>query len=122
MSIKNKVEDPMPPFQSVEQRMIDLAERGLHPFYKKYLSMARQIKMQKNENKLELRQPYKCKNGPIRPEEMPEHLKVSKEIMEKKNIFADFKGVELPRQMLVKIIEIDQNEKPTLEKKIKSSK
>lgn len=116
LSIKNNLEDPMPPFQSVEQRMLDLAERRLHPFYKRYLSMARPMNIEEDKNTLELRQPYKCKSGPIQLEDIPAHLKLSKEVLETKNIFADFKGVELPKQMLAKIIEIEENRKPTLEK------
>lgn len=30
--------DPMPPFQSVELRLIELSERKLHPLYKKYVT------------------------------------------------------------------------------------
>jgi len=29
--------DPMPPFQSVELRLIELSERKLHPLYKKFV-------------------------------------------------------------------------------------
>lgn len=118
LSNKNNVNDPMPPFQSVEQRLIDLTERKLHPFYKRYMALPK--KDFTGPDSIETSLPhYKCKSGPIQVDEIPDVFKFNKELLEKKNIFADFKRVELPKQMLVRMVEIEKNRKPTLEKKKK---
>lgn len=43
--LKDKVDDPMPPFKSVEQRMLDLNQRKLHPMYKMYQSIPKKPKV-----------------------------------------------------------------------------
>lgn len=60
---------------------------------------------------------YKSRSGPIADDEYPAHLKLSKECLDRKNIFAEFKRAAPPRQLLVKMLEIKQNERPTLERK-----
>ncbi|EFA04937.1 uncharacterized protein LOC103313425 [Tribolium castaneum] len=119
LSNKDNVCDPMPPFKSVEQRMIDLSERKLHPFYKRFMSLPNKNFV--GEETPTGFAPYKCKSGPVKPEEIPENLQFNKQLLERKNIFADFKRVELPKQMVVRIVEMEQNRKPTLEKKGKKS-
>lgn len=116
LSNKDTTCDPMPPFQSVEQRMINLNEKKLHPFYKKYMSLPKKNFREEESPAIKF-PPYKCKTGPIKPEEIPENLQFNTQLLEKKNIFADFKRVELPKQMVVRIVEMEQNRKPTLEKK-----
>ncbi|KAJ3618390.1 hypothetical protein MTP99_006389 [Tenebrio molitor] len=118
LSNKDNVCDPMPPFQTVEQRMLDLTERKLHPFYKRYMAMPKRDREGAEAAKVPY-PPYKCKCGPVETDEIPDNLKFNKELLEKKNIFADFKRVELPKQMVVRIVEMEKNRKPTLEKKKK---
>lgn len=51
--LKDKQENPMPAFTSVEQRMMDLDERRLHPLYKKYqVTPKRVYKMSKKVDKV----------------------------------------------------------------------
>nr|XP_023024620.1 uncharacterized protein LOC111512703 [Leptinotarsa decemlineata] len=108
--LKN-VEDTMPPFESVEKRMLDLDERKLHPLYKKYIFLP------KKPSKLPVPKfTYKSRSGPVSSDEIPLKLKC-KEYMEKKNIFYDFKRVDPPRQLLARMLEMQLNEKPTMEKK-----
>lgn len=60
--LKKNIDDPMPPFKTVEQRMIDLDQRKLHPLYKKYQSMPKKPK----SNNSQLKTPvYKTRSGPI---------------------------------------------------------
>ncbi|CAH0549229.1 unnamed protein product [Brassicogethes aeneus] len=103
------VVDPLPNFESVEQRLLELSDHGLHPHYKKYMFMSR--KPSNEDNYLE----YKTKSGPINFEDLPEHFKISKQILERKNIYADLKRADPPRHLLAKVLEIRENAKPTLE-------
>lgn len=109
--LKEKQDDPMPPFTTVEQRMMDLDARRLHPLYKKYQMTPR--KMYKKAVKKE----YKTRSGPIAPDDYPVHLKFNKELLEKKNMYAEYKKVEPPQQLVAKILEIRQNARSTLERK-----
>ncbi|KAG5876658.1 hypothetical protein JTB14_029390 [Gonioctena quinquepunctata] len=112
--LKN-LEDPMPPFESVEQRMLDLDKRKLHPLYKIYMSFP------KKPSKMEMSKfSYKSRSGPVCSDEIPSRLKC-KEFLEKKNFFTDFKRVDPPRQLLAKMLEIQLNEKPTMERKTSAS-
>lgn len=63
------------------------SDKRLHPFYKKYLNVAKEVKICFPKTL------YKNKSGPVRLEEIPSQLKLSKELLESKNIFADFKRV-----------------------------
>ncbi|XP_072381123.1 uncharacterized protein [Diabrotica undecimpunctata] len=112
--LKN-VEDPMPEFQSVGQRLVDLADKKLHPLYKKYMMTPKPPRQLPTPKHL-----YKSISGPIKPDDIPSRFKFNKECLDRKNIYADFKRVEPPRQLLAKILEIQLNEKPTMEKKIKN--
>ncbi|KAJ8957886.1 hypothetical protein NQ318_001882 [Aromia moschata] len=100
--------DPMPPFESVERRLIELSERKLHPFYKRYLCVPR-----RKTNLTSPKHAYKSRSGPITADEIPAHLKIDKQCLEQKNIFSEFKRVEPPRQLLAKMVEIRRNERPT---------
>lgn len=69
--------------------------------------------------KLELRkssggQLYKTRSGPIMPDEFPEHLKINKDLLEKKNIPFEFKKAPPPQQMLARMVEMRKNERPKL--------
>lgn len=110
--LKDKQEDPMPTFTTVEQRMMDLNERKLHPLYKKYQVTPRRMYKMINKQK-----EYKTRSGPITPDDYPLHLKFNRELLEKKNMYAEYKKVEPPQQMVAKILEMRQNERPTLERK-----
>ncbi|XP_050301912.1 uncharacterized protein LOC126740082 [Anthonomus grandis grandis] len=107
--------DPMPPFQSVELRLIQLNERKLHPLYKKLMSIPKRSSSLKNSQ--ESLASYKTRSGPILPDEFPAHLKINREMFEKKNILYEYKKTEIPQQMLVRILEMKQNERPPLVKK-----
>ncbi|KAH1018374.1 uncharacterized protein LOC109546792 isoform X1 [Dendroctonus ponderosae] len=105
--------DPMPPFQSVELKLIELNERKLHPLYKKLMS----IPKKPSSKALNSKAPglyYKTRSGPVMPEEFPPHLKINKELFEKKNIFYDGKRALVPQQMLARMVEMKQNERPQL--------
>uniref|UniRef100_A0A6P7F5R5 Uncharacterized protein LOC114326600 n=1 Tax=Diabrotica virgifera virgifera TaxID=50390 RepID=A0A6P7F5R5_DIAVI len=112
--LKNVV-DPMPEFRSVGQRLVDLADKKLHPLYKKYMMTPKPPRQLPAPKHL-----YRSISGPIRPDDIPSRLHINKECLDRKNIYADFKRVEPPRQLLAKILEIQLNEKPTMEKKIKN--
>lgn len=103
----------MPPFTTVEQRMMDLDARRLHPLYKKYQVTPRKFYKMTKQQKTE----YKTRSGPVDPQDYPTHLKFNKELLEKKNMYAEYKKVEPPQQLVAKILEIKQNERPTLERK-----
>lgn len=47
--------------------------------------------------------------------DIPVQLKINKELLEQKNMYADYKRVEPPRQLMASIVEMQQNERPTLE-------
>lgn len=53
---------------------------------------------------------------------MPAQLKINKDLLVKKNMFADYKRVDPPRQMIARLLEIEQNATPTLERKLKLKK
>lgn len=110
--LKDKQDDPMPSFTTVEQRMMDLNERKLHPLYKKYQVTPRRLYKMINTQK-----EYKSRSGPITPNDYPLHLKFNRELLEKKNMYAEYKKVEPPQQLVAKILEMRQNERPTLERK-----
>ncbi|KAL1502563.1 hypothetical protein ABEB36_007688 [Hypothenemus hampei] len=103
--------DPMPTFKSVELRLVELSERKLHPLYKKFMSIPKKPKrffnMNGNIN-------YETRSGPIAPEQFPPHLKINREMLEKKNILCDYKRAEPPRQMLAQMVEMRLNERPQL--------
>ncbi|XP_023312928.1 uncharacterized protein LOC111693023, partial [Anoplophora glabripennis] len=65
---------------------------------------------------------YKSRSGPIADDEYPPHLKLSKECLDRKNIFAEFKRATPPRQMMAKMLEMRQNQRPTLERKDSAQK
>lgn len=112
--LKEKQDDPMPPFTTVEQRMMDLDARKLHPLYKKYqVTPRRMYKTNQNSKPVE----YKTRSGPVDPQEYPLRLKFNRELLEKKNMYAEYKKVEPPQQLVAKILELKQNERPTLERK-----
>lgn len=119
--LKEKQEDPMPTFTTVEQRMMDLDERRLHPLYKKYQVTPRKMYKMKNMGGGGSGRPshgeYKSRSGPVDPADYPVHLKFNKELLEKKNMYAEYKKVEPPQQLVAKILEMRQNERPTLERK-----
>ncbi|KAJ8911288.1 hypothetical protein NQ315_015291 [Exocentrus adspersus] len=108
--------DPMPPFTSVEQRLLKLCELKLHPEYKKHMSIPKPVDLSLPKHV------YKTRSGPIADDEYPPHLKVSKECLDRKNVYAEFKRAAPPQQLLAKMLEIKQNEKPTLERKLKKEK
>lgn len=129
--------DPMPPFQSVELKLIELNERKLHPLYKKsgkYFPFASffslnqpnsfrlmSIPKTSSSKALNSKAPglyYKTRSGPVMPEEFPPHLKINKELFEKKNIFYDGKRAQVPQQMLARMVEMKQNERPQLRMKV----
>lgn len=112
--LKNKQIDPMPAFTTVEQRMMDLNERRLHPLYKKYQVTTRKLyKMKEKQKKFD----YKTRSGPIAPKDYPKHLKFNNELLEKKNMYAEYKKVKPPQELVAKILEMQQNERSTLERK-----
>ncbi|XP_030747591.1 uncharacterized protein LOC115876056 [Sitophilus oryzae] len=113
-SLKGQV-DPMPPFESAEKRLIDLSERKLHPLYKRLMSIPKPPKPQPVPA---LRGSYKTRSGPVSPSDIPERLKLNKEAFEKKNIFCEFKKAHPPQQLMARLVEMNQNRRGTMEKKI----
>ncbi|XP_060534200.1 uncharacterized protein LOC132706727 isoform X2 [Cylas formicarius] len=110
-SLKDET-DPMPPFESVEKRLIDLSERKLHPLFKMLMSIP---KKPATRDPVTPNVSYKTRSGTILPEEIPERLKIDKGFFEKKNMFWECKRVEPPQQLIARIAEIKQNELPTME-------
>lgn len=110
--LKDKQEDPMPPYTTVEQRMMDLDERHLHPLYKKY-----QVTPRKICKRTKPTTDYKTRSGPVDPKDYPTNLKFNKDLLEKKNMYAEYKTVQPPQQLVAKMLEIQQNVRPTLERK-----
>ncbi|KAK4878867.1 hypothetical protein RN001_011373 [Aquatica leii] len=104
--------DPMPEFTTVEQRMLDLHEKKLHPFYKRYQNVTR-----RNVVILPSDCTYRYQNGPIKAKDVPTHIKYNHDLYKRTNIYSDFKIVEPPRSLIAKIIEIRQNQKRTMEPK-----
>lgn len=113
--LKDYTEDPMPPFTTVEQRMMDLNLRKLHPLYKMYQSIPKKTKLEYCKDAKTKK--YKTRSGPVGIHDIPEQLKINKQLLEKKNMFSDYKRVEPPRQMIARLVEIEQNATPTLERK-----
>ncbi|CAG9770744.1 unnamed protein product [Ceutorhynchus assimilis] len=112
--------DPMPAYETVALRMINLNDRRLHPLYKKLMTIPRKPKpviSSKPKTDTKLSNPassYQTRSGPVKPEDYPAHLKINKEMLQKKNIMCEFKRAEPPQQMLGRMVEIKQNERPTL--------
>lgn len=116
-SIKQTIDDPMPPFKSVEQRLLDLTDRRLHPFYKRYMSLPKTPQPPLTDLGKYPAETYYCHSGDVPPEEMPPHLRLNRELLDKKNMFADVKKADIvPKQMLVRMVEMEKNRKPTLDR------
>ncbi|KAF7281309.1 hypothetical protein GWI33_004870 [Rhynchophorus ferrugineus] len=113
-SLKGQV-DPMPPYETAEKRLIDLCERKLHPLYKRLMSIPKQPKPTPPQLPKAI---YKTRSGPISPADVPEKLKLNKEMFERKNIFHEFKKAQPPQQLMARMVEMKQNQRATLEKKI----
>ncbi|KAJ8946148.1 hypothetical protein NQ314_008970 [Rhamnusium bicolor] len=77
--LKN-IADPMPPFESVEQRLIHLSEKKLHPLYRRYLAMPPRKPPKITYPKFQ----YKSRSGPVTDEEIPAHLKLTRDNLNKK--------------------------------------
>lgn len=60
---------------------------------------------------------YKSLSSPITAEEIPVKIKFNKELLEKKNMYSEFKRIEPPRQLVGRLVEMKRNEKLTLEKR-----
>lgn len=111
---KQNAVDPLPHFTTVEQRMLDLTAKKLHPLYKRYLYVSRKS----NKVVLPEKPGYKTRSGPISPDDVPLQLKINRKLLEKKNMYSDYKRIEPPRQLLGKLIEIKQNEKQGLRRRM----
>lgn len=114
MGTKHEVEDPMPTFRSAEQRLLDLQDRKLHPAYKRYQGLR---KKPPTKQEMELEKYTSINFAKLEAEELPKQIRINTKLLETKNIFAEFKRVEPPKQLLGKLLEMKKNEKPTLEKK-----
>ncbi|KAF5287631.1 hypothetical protein FQA39_LY15834 [Lamprigera yunnana] len=101
--------DPMPPFTTVEQRMLDLNEKRLHPLYKRCKTLTRRPLVEPTQYK------YRCNCDPIDFKDIPKHFGYNIERMQHTNKYSEFKKVELPRQLVAKIIEMQQNKRRTIE-------
>lgn len=100
--------DPMPTFRSVPQRLLDLQDRKLHPFYKKYQGLSRKKKPRSQFNYPQ----YKNVNlDVILAEDIPKKINFNKELLEKKNLYSEFKKVEPPKQLVGRMIELEANMK-----------
>lgn len=76
------------------------------------MSIPKRPKLQLTKSSSE--QLYKTRSGPIMPDEFPAHLKINKELLEKKNIPFEFKKAQPPQQMLARMVEMRKNERPKL--------
>ncbi|XP_031330966.1 uncharacterized protein LOC116161672 [Photinus pyralis] len=102
--------DPLPHFTSVEQRLIELSDRKLHPSYKRHLNVNKKRMLD-----YPLSYTYKWHTGPCEPLDIPKHFKYNEELLDQKNIYAHYKRVEPPEQLTARIIEMRRNQKRTLE-------
>ncbi|GJQ85982.1 hypothetical protein Trydic_g21826 [Trypoxylus dichotomus] len=105
-------EDPLPTFRSAETRMLEMADKRLHPSYRTHCHIKKKH-VQEQKRKL-----YKTVSWPIDMHEIPARLNINKDILEKKNMeYMEFKRIEPPRQLIERIVEMERNTRPTLEKK-----
>ncbi|KAF5297968.1 hypothetical protein FQR65_LT09879 [Abscondita terminalis] len=103
--------DPMPEFTTVEQRMIDLNERKLHPYYKRFENMTQRDLVKPHTDECV----YRCQCGPISVEDIPKHFKFNPDLVKCTNKYSAVKSTEPHRGLIVKILEMELNKKPTLE-------
>lgn len=107
-------DDPLPKFKGAEMRMLELADNRLHPTYKQHYTL-------KKKHAQEVRRKlYKTISWPIDMHEIPARFNINKETLEKKNMeYVEFKRIEPPRQLIERIVEMEMNAVPTLERRTK---
>lgn len=64
-TLKKSIGDPLPPYTSVEQRMIDLSDRKLHPLYSKMKTIPKRKVVYCEESK-----PYTVEDMPVSPKQV----------------------------------------------------
>lgn len=113
LDFKNVVtDDPLPKFKSAELRLLELSDNKLHAAYKKYNTV---MKKHIEQKKMKL---YKTVAWPIDMHEIPARFNINKTLLEKKNLeYVEFKRIEPPRQLIERIVEMQRNARPTLERK-----
>ncbi|XP_018326623.1 uncharacterized protein LOC108737934 [Agrilus planipennis] len=108
---KNLPHISLPPFVSVEQRMMELDKRKLHPLYKKFMRMP-----PKKITKLITTEPrYTFRGKSLNIEDIPIQFEYNKGILNRKNIYVNFKRVHLSRSLLNRIVELQTTQSATLE-------
>ncbi|XP_044762672.1 uncharacterized protein LOC123319796 [Coccinella septempunctata] len=90
-TLKEKIGDPLPPFTSVEQRMIDWSDRKLHPLYLKMKSIPKRRVIYCEKSK-----PYTVEDTPV----FPKQIHIDRNLIEKKNILVDLKRIEPPKEVI----------------------
>lgn len=98
--------DPMPSFRSVAQRLLDLQDRRLHPFYKRYQGLS---KRKQEKTKITYPQYKNINLDVILTEDIPKKIKFNRDLLEKKNLYSEFKKVEPPKHLVGRMIEHEKN-------------
>ncbi|XP_057655756.1 uncharacterized protein LOC130893539 [Diorhabda carinulata] len=115
MEVKQKLKDfkdPLPEFKSVAQRLVDLADKKLHPLYKKYLFTTQKSDMCGTPEPID-----KSKFGYVKGKKTFLKCRFNKEILERKNIYVDFKRIEAPGHVLAKFFDNQMDKKHITETK-----
>lgn len=111
---ETREEGPAPNFMTVEERLLYLSDKKLHPLYNIYKDRPQR----KKSLGLPEREFYKTRSGPIGEDEIPQELKVNSNVIKAKNAFGPNQNVESLQALVAKIAEIKKNEKPTMESAI----
>ncbi|KAL3271755.1 hypothetical protein HHI36_022225 [Cryptolaemus montrouzieri] len=90
-TLKHELGDPLPPFTSVEQRLIDLNDRKLHPLYMKMQTIPKRIILNCEPPKN-----FAFSKSPV----IPKQIHLDRNLLEKKNILVDLKRIEPPKEVI----------------------
>ncbi|KAK9892333.1 hypothetical protein WA026_019788 [Henosepilachna vigintioctopunctata] len=90
-SLKEQLQDPLPPFTSVEQRLVDLSDHKVHPLYMKMQSIPK-----RKINFCATTKAFTISSTTAKPKQ----IEINTEILEKKNILVDLKRSEPPQETI----------------------
>ncbi|KAF5287632.1 hypothetical protein FQA39_LY15835 [Lamprigera yunnana] len=101
---KNDYLDTFPEFTSVEQRMIDLNERKLHPLYKLKQSVS-------HKRMLDMPEDLTRRFDTDGSDQLPKMFEYNQKLLDQKNICFEYKRMDAPDQMTSRLLQMRQRKK-----------